>query len=97
MTTFKSVNLQLELDEQEWQTLLLRAQDQGLTPQEVLQAAIGFYIEHGDEYRVFTNQCGEASEHYQRTGLHVTNDEIGAWIAELEAGNDDAEPPECHA
>ena len=37
-----------------------------------------------------------AWSHYKETGLHVTNDEVGAWLAELEAGNDNAEPPACH-
>ena len=33
---------------------------------------------------------------YQRTGLHVTEEEADAWLAKLEAG-EDGEPPECHA
>jgi hypothetical protein len=35
-------------------------------------------------------------EYYQRTGLHVTGDEVDAWLIELEAGHFDAEPPKCH-
>jgi hypothetical protein len=28
--------------------------------------------------------------------LHVTNDEIGDWVAELDGGNDNAEPQACN-
>lgn len=96
MTTLRPVNFQLELNEQDLQKLLQLAQEQGMTPKDVVQAAISFYIEQDDALRAFSKTCHDASEHYQRTGLHVTNDEIGAWIAELEAGNDNAEPPACH-
>jgi predicted transcriptional regulator len=32
---------------------------------------------------------------YQRTGLHVTFEEVDAWLARLEAG-EDTEPPPFH-
>jgi predicted transcriptional regulator len=36
-----------------------------------------------------------AYELYQRTGLHITEDEAEAWLIRLEAG-EDADVPECH-
>jgi predicted transcriptional regulator len=43
----------------------------------------------------FNRDAVEAWEHYQATGLHLTDEELGAWIAKLEAG-EDAPFPECH-
>ncbi len=34
-------------------------------------------------------------EHYQRTGLHVTLEEVDTWLARLQAG-ERVPPPECH-
>jgi hypothetical protein len=31
----------------------------------------------------------------QRTGLHLTLEEVNTWLAKLEAGKD-VEPPPCH-
>jgi predicted transcriptional regulator len=36
-----------------------------------------------------------AWEDYQRTGLHLTNEEIDAWLRRLEAG-EVCDPPQCH-
>lgn len=32
---------------------------------------------------------------YERTGLHLTGEEVDAWLARIEAG-EDAPPPPCH-
>jgi predicted transcriptional regulator len=34
-------------------------------------------------------------EHYQTTGLHLEEDEVDGWLAQLEAG-ENAEPPALH-
>ena len=36
-----------------------------------------------------------AFEHYKRTGLHVTWEEVDQWLAKLQAG-ENVPPPECH-
>ena len=36
-----------------------------------------------------------AWNHYQSTGLHLTEEEMDDWLRKLEAG-EDAEIPECH-
>ena len=41
-------------------------------------------------------ECIRAQEHIRRTGLHLTQEEVEAWLMELEAGKD-VEPPECHS
>jgi predicted transcriptional regulator len=43
----------------------------------------------------FRNDAMAAWAEYQATGLHATAEEVDAWLARLEAG-EDAEPPACH-
>jgi hypothetical protein len=44
--------------------------------------------------RCYKNAIAALTE-YQATGLHATAEEVDAWLAPLEAG-EDAEPPPCH-
>jgi len=37
----------------------------------------------------------EAREHHQSTGLHLTHEEVEAWLDQREAG-ENASLPECH-
>jgi hypothetical protein len=37
----------------------------------------------------------EAQEHYRSTGLHLTHEEVEAWLAKRESG-ENACLPECH-
>ena len=60
----------------------------------VLQA-IEFYLDR-EEQREELRQAGiRAHDEYMLTGLHLTNAEVKAWLAELAQGNA-MEPPECH-
>lgn len=69
------------------------AKSRGLTGECVMQQALELLLTQGEgDERAATL----AWNHYKQTGLHVTNEEVGAWLVELEAGNDDAEPPACH-
>jgi predicted transcriptional regulator len=43
----------------------------------------------------FYNDATAAWAEYQASGLHATAEEVDAWLARLEAG-EDAEPPPCH-
>jgi len=79
-----SARITLELDQATVDELTLLGRRQGIELNQVLSNAIDAYL------------IRDAWNHYKQTGLHVTNEEVGAWIAELEAGNDDAEPPVCH-
>jgi predicted transcriptional regulator len=57
--------------------------------------AIESYVDR-EEQREELRQAGvRAHDEYMRTGLHLTNAEVKAWLAELARGNA-MEPPECH-
>lgn len=96
MGTLKSASIAVEVDDDSLLELTRVAEAEGITQDDAIKHAIRFYLDHGDGYRAMLRDGTNAWAHFKQTGLHVTNDEIGDWIAELDAGNDDAEPPACH-
>lgn len=71
------------------------AKSQQRTPHWMMRKAITEYVEREEKRQAFYDDAHKAWEEYQATGLHVTGEEVDAWLAELEAGND-VEPPKCH-
>jgi len=61
----------------------------------IMREAIDEYVSREEKRQSFHQDAQAAWEDYQRTGLHLTHEEVGDWIAKLEAG-EDAELPECH-
>ncbi len=65
------------------------------TPQAVLQEAIADYADRLAKRDRFHEDALAAIAEYEATGLHLTGEEVDAWLAKLEAG-EDAELPPCH-
>lgn len=65
------------------------------TPHWLLREAIQQYVDREEKREAFRQDAIRAWEEYQATGLHLTLEEVDAWLARLEAG-EDAEMPECH-
>lgn len=61
----------------------------------LMREAIEQYVEREEVRERLRSDAVAAWEEYQATGLHATAEEVDAWLAKLEAG-EDAEPPECH-
>jgi predicted transcriptional regulator len=61
----------------------------------IMREAIDEYVSREEKRQSFRQDAQAAWEDYQRTGLHLTNEEVGDWLAKIEAG-EDAELPECH-
>lgn len=61
----------------------------------LMREAITQYVEREEKREAFRQDALKAWEEYQRTGLHLTGEEVEAWMKQLEAGHD-VEPPECH-
>lgn len=62
----------------------------------LMREAIEQYVAR-EEHREQVRQAALAAwNEYQATGRHVTAEEADAWLARLEAGDDDAEPPLPH-
>jgi predicted transcriptional regulator len=71
------------------------AKGQRRTAHWVMREAISEYVSREEERQQFYRDGQEAWEDYQRTGLHLTHEEVDAWFAKLQAG-EDVPPPECH-
>jgi predicted transcriptional regulator len=65
------------------------------SPHWIMREAIRQYVEREEKRETFKQDAIRAWENYKANGLHVTQDEADAWLAQLEAGKD-AEPPKCH-
>lgn len=61
----------------------------------IMREAIAQYVEREEKREEFRLAAIRAWDEYQQTGLHVTLEEVDAWLAKFEAG-EDAEPPKCH-
>jgi predicted transcriptional regulator len=61
----------------------------------IMCEAIKQYVVREEACESFKQEAIRAWESYKANGLHVTQDEADAWLAQLEAGKD-AELPECH-
>jgi predicted transcriptional regulator len=61
----------------------------------LIREAIEQYVEREERRGQLRREALAAWNEYQATGRHVTGDEVDAWLARLEAG-EDAEPPLPH-
>ncbi len=85
----------LELDTETMQRVREIASAQHISPEAVIYRAIELYIEPEDERRRLDEHTRASWGEYQRTGLHLTGEEVEAWMDKIIAG-EDAELPECH-
>ncbi len=60
----------------------------------VMREAIAEYVEREQRREQMRLDTIASLEHYERTGLHLTGDEVDDWLAKVERG-EDAELPEC--
>lgn len=63
--------------------------------QGVLREAVEQYVEREEARERLRQDAHAAWTEYQVTGLHLTGEEVDAWLARLEAG-EDIDPPKCH-
>lgn len=65
------------------------------SPHWIMREAIRVYVAHEEAQESFRQDALASWSAYQETGLHLTGEEVRAWVSTW--GNDDeAEPPECH-
>ena len=70
------------------------AEETGTSPETLIRSAVADLVERQDA-EAFDRATVESWREYKRTGLHLTHEEVDAWLAKLEAG-EDAELPPCH-
>lgn len=61
----------------------------------IILEAVTRYVDKEEWELQFNRDTIEALEEFDRSGLHLTNDEVNAWFARLDAG-ERVLPPECH-
>lgn len=85
----------VELDPQLAGRLQRLAEARQRTPQGLMRDAIEQYVQREEQRQSLREDTLKAWEDYQATGLHVTGEEVEAWLASW--GTDNELPmPECH-
>ncbi|MGU3489666.1 CopG family ribbon-helix-helix protein [Enterobacter bugandensis] len=85
----------IKLDDDLKNRLLHLAESRRRSAHWIMREAITQYIEREEKREAYLRDAQNAWEEFQRTGLHITDEEADEWMAQLAAGND-VEPPECH-
>jgi len=85
----------IKLDEELSERLQALAKTQDRSQHWLLRKAIEQFVEREERREALRQDTLKAWEAYQQEGLHATFEEVDAWLARLEAG-EDAEAPECH-
>jgi predicted transcriptional regulator len=93
MSTTTTTNLKLDVEVKERVDRLAAAKQR--SPDGIMQEAIVEYVTRAEKREQFRLDTLASWEHYQATGLHVTDEEFDEWVAKLEAG-EDAPAPKCH-
>lgn len=61
----------------------------------VMSEAIRQYVEREEAQENFKAEALASWEHFQETGLHVTGEEVKAWL-QTWGTDEEQEAPECH-
>jgi len=61
----------------------------------LMRDAIHEYVEREEKREAFHQEALKSWEEYRETGLHVTGDEVTAWL-ETWGSDDEKEAPLCH-
>lgn len=65
------------------------------TPHWLMREAIGQYVEREEKREAFRQDALKAWQEYQETGLHVSGEEVLAWL-ETWGSEDELPAPICH-
>ena len=72
------------------------AQARQRTPHWLMHEAIHQYVDREEKREAFRQGALLAWEAFRATDQHVTADQVDAWLAQLEQGND-VDPPTCQS
>lgn len=62
----------------------------------LMKQAISEYVERTERREQFARDADDALAEYDRTGLHLTHDEVESWFDKVLAG-EKTDLPECHS
>ncbi|ACU90652.1 CopG family transcriptional regulator [Desulfomicrobium sp. ZS1] len=86
-----SIKLPLELHARVQHIAMVRKR----SVHEVMIRAMETYVDREEKREAIRQECIKAHDEYMLTGLHVTGEEVDAWIDQLVDGNE-TEMPACH-
>jgi len=93
MSETSTTTLKLNTDTKQRLKRLAEARER--TPHWLMKRAIEEYVDREEKREQFRLDTIAASEEFDRTGLHLTGEEVDAWFEKIING-EDAELPECH-
>ena len=73
----------------------LIAERAGTTPARIVRAAIAKYASRFEAGESFQREADASWEAYRQDGLHLTGDEVSAWLKTV-GTDEESEIPECH-
>lgn len=91
MTTSTSIKLSDGLKER----VQAISEDEDRSANWLMNDAISKYVERKEHRKALRQQMRDAHEEYQRTGLHLTQDEVREWMAKRASG-ERAPMPKLH-
>ncbi len=65
------------------------------SPHWIMREAIQQYVDREEARAKFDQHTLDSWKHFQETGLHITGDELFAWM-DTWGTEDESGPPECH-
>ncbi len=90
-----SATTSLKLDPATKERVLRLAETRQRSAHWVMREAVEQYLDREESREAVRRDAIATWEAYQADGLHATGEEVDAWLAKLEAG-EDVSPPECH-
>lgn len=95
LATPRAANVTVKLEASERNRLKSLATAKKRTPHYLMKEAIEAYLTREEWEQSFIADALVAREHFRETGLHITDEELGAWADAVK--NDRNTPfPECH-
>ena len=85
----------IKLDDADRDRIAVLASAKKRTPHYLMKEAILLYVNQEEARQNFIAAAQATYMHYKETGLHITLDEMSAWVDDLQQ-NPDALLPECH-
>jgi predicted transcriptional regulator len=93
MSSTSAIRLELDADIRERVERLAAAKQK--SPVGIIREALEDFVTRAEKREQFKQDALGAWAEYERTGLHVTEEESDAWLTKLAAGEDTL-IPECH-
>ena len=95
MTAIVTRPVAIKIDQDTRDRVKRLAEARHRTPHWLMREAISQYVEREEKRESFRQDATNAWNEYQETGLHVTGDEVIAWLDSW-GGEDEKAAPACH-